>query len=108
MNSTRLPFAELRERAIALRRSGKSRPEIKQLLGITNNELLTRLVAGEPPAAWTLRPNAKDDLRAQARELRAQGLIYKEIAAKLGVSKSSVSLWVRNLAQLRRMAQAVG
>jgi transcriptional regulator with XRE-family HTH domain len=32
-----------------------------------------------------------------ARELRRQGLVYNEIAAKLGVSKSSVSLWVRNV-----------
>ena len=97
MNSTQLPFAELREQAIALRRAGKSRREIKAILGITNNETLTRMVAGEPPAAWTRRPNAKDEQRASARELREQGFTYNEIAAKLGVSKSSVSLWVRDL-----------
>ncbi|MFF8674349.1 hypothetical protein [Streptomyces sp. NPDC015242] len=28
---------------------------------------------GEPPPAWTKRPNAKDDLRERARELRLQG-----------------------------------
>jgi transcriptional regulator with XRE-family HTH domain len=38
-----------------------------------------------------------DQLRNQARSLRAEGLNYKEIAARLGVSKSSVSLWVRDL-----------
>lgn len=88
MDSGKLPFAQLREQAIALRRAGKSRAEIKQLLGITNNEALTRMVAGVPPAAWALRPNAKDGLRAKARELRGEGLTYSEIAAKLGVSKS--------------------
>jgi hypothetical protein len=46
---------------------------------------------------WTRRPNAKDELRAKARELRVQGLTYNEIVAKLHVSKSSVSLWVRDL-----------
>jgi DNA-binding CsgD family transcriptional regulator len=104
MTTNRLPAATMREQAIALRRAGKSRREIKQILGITNNEALTRLVAGEPPPAWTARPNAKDELRAQARELRAQGLTYNEIAAKLGVSKSSVSLWVRDLPRQGRLS----
>ena len=43
------------------------------------------------------RPRAKDDLHARARELRERGLDYEEIAAALGVSKSSVSLWVRDI-----------
>ena len=33
----------------------------------------------------------------QARELRARGLTMAEIATKLGVAKSSVSLWVRDV-----------
>jgi transcriptional regulator with XRE-family HTH domain len=33
----------------------------------------------------------------KARELRAEGLNYNQISARLGVSKSSVSLWVRDL-----------
>lgn len=33
----------------------------------------------------------------QARDLRAQGWTYKEICAELGVSKSSVSLWCRDV-----------
>lgn len=97
MNSAKLPFAELRAQAIALRRAGKSRREIKQILGVGSNRLMTKLVAGEPPAAWTRRPNAKDERREQARQLRAEGLSYHQIAAKLGVSKSSISLWVRDL-----------
>ncbi|MEU5981137.1 helix-turn-helix domain-containing protein [Streptomyces sp. NPDC047434] len=42
-------------------------------------------------------PNAKDDLRAKARTLRAQGRTYDEITRELGCSKSSVSLWVRDM-----------
>jgi len=87
----------LRERAIALRRDGKSRREIKALLGLAGGSTLNELLQGVPPPDWTRRPNAKDDLRAKARELRADGLSYNEITARLGVSKSSVSLWVRDL-----------
>lgn len=88
---------ELRQRAAALRREGKSRREIKELLGPMSNSTLNDALKGVPPPDWTLRPNAKDHLRAQARELRAQGLDYEEIASRLGVSKGSVSLWVRDL-----------
>jgi DNA-binding CsgD family transcriptional regulator len=87
----------LRERAIALRLEGKSRREIKALLGLAGGSTLNELLRGVPPPDWTRRPNAKDDLRAKARELRANGLSYNEITARLGVSKSSVSLWVRDL-----------
>lgn len=90
-------FTELRDQAIALRRAGKSRREIKELLAITSNGTLNEVLRGEPPQPWTWRPNAKDGLRAKARDLRKQGLDYEEIVAELGVSKSSVSLWVRDL-----------
>lgn len=43
-------------------------------------------------------------MRAKARELRGQGLDYKRIAAELGVSKSSVSLWVRDLPRPERLS----
>jgi hypothetical protein len=39
----------------------------------------------------------KPELRAQARNLRKQGLSVNEITALLKVSKSSVSLWVRDV-----------
>lgn len=87
----------LREEAIALRLAGKSIREIKDALGPVGNRTLGAALKGTPPAEWTLRPNAKDDLRKRARELRTQGLSYNEIVAQLGVSKSSVSLWVRDL-----------
>jgi len=103
MNSTRSTDGR-REQAIALRRAGKSRREIKEILGITGNSTLDDLLAGEPPPEWTRRPNAKDDLRAKARQLREQGLAYKQIAAELGVSKSSVSLWARDLPRPERLS----
>ncbi|MDF3293794.1 helix-turn-helix domain-containing protein [Streptomyces silvisoli] len=40
---------------------------------------------------------AKHELRARAGELRLAGKTYDEIVAELGVSRSSVSLWVRDL-----------
>jgi transcriptional regulator with XRE-family HTH domain len=94
----------LRERAIALRRAGRSRREIKEILGIGSNQTLSEALQGEPPPEWTRRPRAKDDLHARARELREQGLDYEEIAAALGVSKSSVSLWVRDMPRLERLS----
>jgi transposase len=90
-------LADLREQAIALRLAGKSVREIREALGPVGKRTLSAALKGTPPAEWTLRPNAKDDLREKARELRTQGLSYNEIAAQLDVAKSSVSLWVRDL-----------
>jgi hypothetical protein len=89
---------------VALRRAGMSISQIKQILGPIGNRALNDALKGEPPPDWTRRPNAKDDLRAKARELRGQGLDYAEIVARLGVSKSSVSLWVRDLPRPPRVA----
>ena len=94
----------LRARIVQLRREGKSRRQIKEILGPMSNSTLDDALRGEPPPEWTRRPNAKDDLRSRARELRAQGLDYEEIAAALGVAKSSVSLWVRDLARPARLS----
>jgi predicted transcriptional regulator len=100
-----MPFPQLREQAIALRRAGKSRREIAEILDITNHDTLNEALRGEPPQPWTRRPNAKDDLRAKARTLREQGLDYEEIATELGVSKSSVSLWVRDMPRPERLTE---
>ncbi|MFK4224212.1 hypothetical protein [Streptomyces sp. NPDC019890] len=90
-------FEGLREQAITLRREGLSRRQIRDRLHVDNNDILNRLLEGEPPPEWTKRPNANDDLRAKARELRLQGLTYDQIQVELGCSKSSISLWVRDL-----------
>ena len=87
----------LRDQAILLRRQGKSLRQIKEILGPMSNATLHAALKGEPPPEWTRRPQAKDELRARARELRGQGSSYAEIAAALGVAKGSVSLWVRDL-----------
>jgi transcriptional regulator with XRE-family HTH domain len=90
-------FEGLRERAVALRRQGCSLRQIRDQLQVHNKEILQRLVEGEPPPEWTKRPRAKDDLRERARELRQRGWTYNQIQTELGCSKSSVSLWVRDL-----------
>lgn len=90
-------FEGLREQAIALRREGLSLRQIRDRLKVQNNDILNRLVKGEPPPEWTKRPNAKDDVREKARELRLKGMTYDQIQVELGCSKSSISLWVRDL-----------
>ncbi|MGA5871166.1 helix-turn-helix domain-containing protein [Streptomyces cinereoruber] len=90
-------FETLQEQAVALRREGLSLRQIRDRLKVYNNDLLHRLVKGEPAPEWTKRPNAKDALRARARELRLEGWTYDRIQAELGCSKSSISLWVRDL-----------
>ena len=55
MNSIK-PADGRREQAIALRRAGKSRREIKEILGVGSNATLNELLAGEPPPEWTRRP----------------------------------------------------
>ena len=89
-----------------LRRQGKSRSQIKQILGPMSNSTLNNALQDEPPPEWTRRPKAKDELRATARKLRSQGMDYEEIAAALGVAKSSVSLWVRDLPTPARLSYA--
>jgi transcriptional regulator with XRE-family HTH domain len=89
--------AQLEDRIRALRKAGKSRRQIRQIVGPVGNRTLDKALRAEPPPEWTRRPNSKDDERDRARALRAQGLDYAKIAAQLGVSKSSVSLWVRDL-----------
>ena len=97
----KLTFPQLRDQAIALRLAGKSRREIKDITGIRRNQTLDEMLRGVPPPTWTTRPRAKDDLHAKARDLRAKGHTYDEIATELGVSKGSVSLWVRDHAAPR-------
>ncbi|MCX5200734.1 hypothetical protein OG897_04545 [Streptomyces sp. NBC_00237] len=95
-------FENLRTQAIALRREGLSRRQIRDRIHVDNNDLLNRLLDGEPAPEWTKRPNAKDDLREKARELRLKGMTYDEIQVELGCSKGSISLWVRDLPKPER------
>jgi transcriptional regulator with XRE-family HTH domain len=99
----RLTVDQLTAQAIALREAGKSRREIMQVLGV-GNSTLDKALRGAPPPPWTRRPRAKDDLHAKARDLRARGYTYGEIAADLGVSRGSVSLWTRDLPRVGRIS----
>ncbi|MEV0777721.1 hypothetical protein [Streptomyces sp. NPDC050428] len=112
LNGKYADFEVLREQAVALRREGLSRRQIRDRIHVDNNDILNRLLEGEPAPDWTRRPNAKDHLRAKARELRLQGLTYDQIQLELGCSKSSISLWVRDLPkpprQTREEASARG
>jgi AcrR family transcriptional regulator len=49
----------------------------------------------------------KRDIREQARELRKQGHSIREITTELGVSKGSVSLWVRDIELTPEQHQAL-
>ncbi len=97
-------LSQLREQAIALRRAGTSRREIKEILHIRSNARLNDALRGEAPPPAMRRARAKDELRAEARELRDQGFDYKHIAAALSVSKSSVSLWIRDMPRPERLS----
>lgn len=94
---TKQELDQLREQAVVLRRQGKSLRQIRAILGPMSNTTLHDALRGVPPPEWTRRPKAKDELRTQVRALRAQGMDYDEIVAALGVAKSTVSLWVRDL-----------
>lgn len=96
----------MKERAVILRRQGKSLRQIKAVLGPMSNATLNNALKDEPPPEWTRRPKAKDELRARAHQLRGQGMDYEEIATALGVAKSSVSLWVRDLPRPARLSYA--
>ena len=87
-----------RERAVQLRLEGRSRSQICEALGLrSGGTALDRWLRDVPPPAWTARPRAKDDQRAAAVRLRQEGYSYREIREKLAVSKSSLSLWLRDV-----------
>lgn len=75
---------------------GLSARQIQQRLGVSKDQLYGWL-RGVPPPEWTRRPNAKDDLRAKAVELREQGWSVNDIALELGVAKSTAYQWVKHL-----------
>jgi hypothetical protein len=58
---------------------------------------LVEWLRGIPPPEWTRRPNAKDDLRSRAVELRRDGWSVNDIACELGVANSTAFQWVRHM-----------
>jgi hypothetical protein len=79
-----------------MRADGRSQREIVAELHV-GEQLLKQLLRGTAVPDSLRRPRAKDDLRARAMEMRLAGATYDEIVVELGVSKSSCSLWLRDL-----------
>ncbi len=87
-----------KEEAIRLRSEGKSRSQIVAALGLgSDGRRLREWLRGVPPPLWTERPNAKDDLRATAVAMRQEGRSYSEFQELVPVSKSTLSLWLRDV-----------
>ncbi|MEU8053992.1 MULTISPECIES: helix-turn-helix domain-containing protein [Micromonospora] len=70
--------------------------EIRARTGLGRNRV-QELLRGVPAPERTRRPNAKDALRAEATQLRAQGCTVPDIAVRLGVAKSTAYRWVQGV-----------
>jgi hypothetical protein len=75
---------------------GLSLSQLKKVFGVGDGTL-TEWLRGIDPPEWTRRPNAKDDLRSKAVQLRAEGWSVNDLAIELGVAKSTAYQWVRHL-----------
>ena len=62
----------------------------------TGGQILDEWLKDVPLPAWK-RPRAKDDLREKAIQLRKKGWSYREIREVVPVSKSSLSLWLKDV-----------
>jgi transcriptional regulator with XRE-family HTH domain len=87
---------ELAARAAELRAAGVGAKRIAAQLGIPYGRA-QELLRGVPVPSSLMRVRAKDELRDVAIQLRREGRTYPEIRDELGVSKSSLSLWLRDL-----------
>lgn len=88
---------ERREQAVRLRLAGSSRSQTDALGLGSGGQPLDRWLKGVPPPDWTRRPRAKDGLHATAVAMRREGRSYREIQVEVGVSKSTLSLWLRDV-----------
>ena len=84
-------------RARLLRREGKTYAEIRAVVGEVSDDRLQTWLVGIPRPRETYRSHPEPEKRRQARLLRMAGATYDEIAGALDVSKSSLSLWLRDL-----------
>ena len=91
-----------------LRLAGLSRSQIADALGLrSGGQTLTRWLRGVRPPAGTRRPRAKDDLRETAVAMRTEGRSYREIREVIGVSQSTLYLWLRDVALTDEQRQAL-
>lgn len=86
---------QLAEQVRSLRAAGRTRREIVQELHI-GDDLAKELSRGAPAPARR-GPGAKDEAREAAVALRRAGRTYDQIAVELSISKSSCSLWLRDV-----------
>jgi transposase len=95
------PRAKDDARALArsMYRVGRSNREIERELGVARSSLSLWLrdLKGVPRTDEPTPSALPDSRREIARELRAEGLLLKEIAAQMGVSAVCVHRWVRDL-----------
>ena len=70
--------------------------QIRELLGVSREQIEDWL-RGVPVPEWTKRPNAKDDLRARAVDLRNAGYSVPGIARELGIARSTAWLWTKHI-----------
>lgn len=68
---------------------------------------MSRWLREVPVPEWTKRPNAKDDVREVAIAMRKEGRSYREIREVLGVSKGSLSLWLRDVPLTEEQMEAL-
>jgi transposase-like protein len=86
-----------RDEARRLRASTRmSLSQLRNHFGVSRDTLADWLW-NEPVPDWTRRPNAKDELRARAVQLRTEGRSVPQIATELKVTKSTAYQWVKHL-----------
>jgi hypothetical protein len=85
------------QKARELRWLGFSTPQIAKMLAVKSSRTISDWTEGIPNPEWTKRPRAKDDLRVVARRMRLEGRSYREIRAEVPVSKSTLSLWLKDV-----------
>ncbi|HVW80773.1 MAG TPA: hypothetical protein VHB69_07545 [Mycobacteriales bacterium] len=94
-------------KARLLRREGKTYDEIRAAIGPISNDMLRLWMKGIARPPETNRTGrAMPEERRKARELRAQGLTITEISEFLGVSKGTISPWIRDVTAPRRESPA--
>jgi transposase len=93
-----MTFDARRDQAVQLRLAGLSRSQIADALGLSGGgKALTEWLRDVPPPEWTRRPRAKDGIREIAVAMRKEGRSYREIREEVGVAKSTLSLWLRDV-----------
>ena len=87
---------ERRRRAFELRAAGWTVAAIKRELRVGSTKV-DEWLEGVPPPRARVRRSKWSDQRAAARERRLRGESYRQIQAALGIPKSTLSGWLRDV-----------